>query len=246
VPVVVNQAFQQRYFPNGDPVGRRIAFDRSPDENSYWYRIVGVVGNERADATREPQPEVIAHLLGDTPRTPKFALKTVGDPMRLVPSIREAAREVDRDIPIAAIRTMEQVAAGALARDRFLMRLLGVFATVSLIMACVGVYGVSAQAARSRVREIGIRMALGASHRRIARHLVLHGAALVGPGILIGLVGAVLATRIMANMLYVVRPTDPLTYATVAGIMGTVAFLAGYVPARRAAQLDPMLVLREE
>jgi predicted permease len=246
VPVVVNRAFQQRYFPEGDPVGRRIAFDRVPDENSYWYRIVGVVGDERADATRETPPEVIAHLLGDTPRTPKFALKTIGDPMRLVPSIRQAAREVDRDIPLAAIRTMEQVAAGALERDRFLMMLLGVFATVSLIMACVGVYGVSAQAARSRVREIGIRMALGASHHRITRHLALRGAALVGPGILIGLGGAVMATRIMANVLYGVRPTDLLTYVTVAAIMGIVAFLAGYVPARRASRSDPMLVLREE
>jgi len=246
VPVVVNRAFQRRYFPDEDPLGRRIAFDRVPDENSYWYRIVGVVGNERSDATREPQPEVIAHLLGDTPRTPKFALKTIGDPMRLVSSIREAAREVNRDIQLVAFRTMEQVAAGALERDRFLMRLLGVFASVSLIMACVGVYGVSAQAARGRVREIGIRMALGASHHRITQHLVLRGAALVGPGILIGLAGAVMATRIMVNVLYGVRPSDPLTYATVAAIMGTVAFLAAYVPARRAARSDPMLVLREE
>ncbi len=246
VPVVVNRAFQQRYFPNEDPVGRHIAFDRAPNEDSYWYPIVGVVGNERADATREPAPEVIAHLLGDTPRTPRFALKTAGDPMGLVTSVRQAAREVNEGIPLVAIRTMDDVAAQAFARDRFLMTLLAVFAALSLILACVGVYGVSAQAARGRVREIGIRMALGASHNRITRHLALRGAALAGPGILIGLGGAVAATRVMANVLYGVQPTDPLTYGVVAALMGTVAFLAGYVPARRASRSDPMLVLREE
>jgi putative ABC transport system permease protein len=243
-PVVVNEAFVAKYFPNESPVGKRITFDRVPDSTSYWYPIVGVVGNERMQLTAEPQPEIIAHLTADTPRLMRFVVKADVDPMDLVPQIRGVIAEIDAEVPLMRVRRMTTVAADALAADRFLMTLLGVFAVVALVLAAVGVYGVAAQAARSRTREIGIRLALGATPRDVARALSTRGLTFVAVGVGAGIVGTLLAGRVMRTLLFRVEPTDPLTLASVAGLLVLVALGATLLPARRASQLDPARVLR--
>ena len=246
VPVVVNQAFVQRYFPDESPVGRRIAFDRNPSENSYWYPIVGVVGNERMSIASDPLPEIIAHLRGDMPATVRFALKTAVPPLSIVQAVRTTLAELDAEIPLVRIRTMDEVAADARASDRFLMTLLGIFGAAALVIAAVGVYGVTAQAARSRTREIGIRMALGASERSVVRYLVFRSVSSLAAGLVLGVVGVVTGGRAIGSLLYGVEPTDPVTVIGVVGLMALTALASSYWPAWRATKLDPVRVLRSE
>jgi putative ABC transport system permease protein len=243
---VVNQAFVAKYFSNASPVGRRIAFNRVPDSTSFWYTIVGVVGNERMELTSEPQPEVIAHLAADTPHLMQFVLKAESDPTSLVAQIRAAVAEVDAEVPLMRVRTMRTVALDALAADRYLMILLGVFAGVALVLAAVGVYGVAAQAARARTREIGIRLALGATPRDVARALSGRGLTYVAVGVVAGVIGTRLAGNAMKQLLFRVEPTDPLTLASVAALLVLVALAATLIPARRASRLDPARVLVNE
>jgi putative ABC transport system permease protein len=245
-PVLVNQAFVAKYFPTESPIGKRITFDRVPDSTSYWYPIVGVVGNERMELTAEPEPEIIAHLTSDTPRLMRFVLKADMDPMTLVPQIRAGLAELDDDIPLMRVRRMSTVAVDALAADRYLMVLLGVFAAVALALAAVGVYGVASQAARSRTREIGIRLALGATPRDVARALSSRGLSFVLVGVAVGIVGTLAIGGVMRKLLFRVEPTDPVTLATVAALIVGVAVGASLLPARRASRLDPARVLRTD
>jgi ABC-type antimicrobial peptide transport system permease subunit len=153
---------------------------------------------------------------------------------------------LDPDIPLEAVATMTTVAASALARERFLMTLLGVFGALALLLACVGVYGVAAQGARTRTREIGIRMALGASRNVIVGQLVRRESLNAALGIFCGLVAALAGARVMQGFLYGVAPIDPITFVAVAGVLATVAVAASWWPARRATRVDPVAVLKAE
>jgi putative ABC transport system permease protein len=246
VPVVVNQAFVDAYFPGATPVGRRVAFDRTPTENSYWYPIVGVVGNERMLHASAPRPEIISQFGGDTPGTMSFAIKTELPPQTLTETVRDTVADVDARIPFVAPRTMNEVAADALVRERFLMTLLGVFAVAALILAAVGVYGVAAQGAKVRTKEIGIRMALGATGDVIARQLVLRAAVFIGAGLLLGLAVAAAGGRLIAGFLYGIEPFDPATWLGVALLLAAVGLFASYLPARVAARTDPSRALYTE
>lgn len=246
VPVVVNRAFVERYFPGESPVGRRITYNRIPDENSYWYTIVGVVGNERQRVADAPHPEIIAHLRGDMPGTPRIAIKTTVDPLSIVPAVRAAVAELNSGIPLVNIQTMEQVVSAATARERFLVNLLGVFAVLALGLACVGVYGVAAEAARSRVREVGIRIALGASASDIVRGFLRRASGVVAIGLVLGLAGALAAARLMSSLLYGVRATDPVTFVAVPLLLTAMVLVSSYLPARQASTVDPATVLRAE
>ena len=246
VPVVVNQAFVDAYFPGDTPVGRRVAFDRAPTQSSYWYPIVGVVGNERMLHTSAPRPEIISHFGGDTPGTMSFAVKTELPPHMLMETVRHTVAGVDARIPFVAPRTMDEVAADALIRERFLMKLLGVFAAAALLLAAVGVYGVAAQAAKVRTKEIGIRMALGATGDVIARQLVLRAALFIGAGVVLGLAAAAAGGRLIAGFLYGIEPFDPTTWLGVAVLLAAVGLFASYLPARVAARADPSRALYTE
>lgn len=246
VPVVVNRAFVERYFEDENPVGREIAFDRTPGDRSYWYRIVAVIGNERMSVTEDPAPEVIAHIHGDVPRTLRVTVKTTVPPLSIVPMVRETMAALNSEIPLVLVRTMEEVASEALATDRFLMTLLSVFALAALLLASIGVYGVSAQATRARTREIGIRLALGASGQSILQTLVTRGAATAMMGVALGLFGTVFAGRLLQGHLFGVSPTDPLTLGSVAILLCVIAIASTLGPAIRAAKLDPVEVLKAE
>jgi predicted permease len=247
VPVVVNRAFAERYFPGESPVGRQIVFDRAPTERSYWYPIVGVVGNERRSLTQEPQPEIIAHLRGDTPSTLTYVVRTSGGPAEAIAGpLRSALADLDRETPLLAVRTMTQVAIDARAVERFVLMLLAVFAAAATVLAAIGVYGVASQAARARTREVGIRLALGASGPAIVRALVTRGAVVVGIGVAAGLSGALLSGGLLTSFLFRVDPRDPATLAIVTCVIAAVAMLAHGWPTWRATRIDPAAVLRSD
>jgi predicted permease len=246
VPVVVNRAFAERYFPDSSPVGRFVANDGDPTENSYWYEIVAVVENERMAVHDEPVPEIIAHIFGDVPGTLSVVVRTGVAPLSMVDAIRGAVREMDPGIPLMNVRTMDTVREAALGRERLLFTIFGVLACSALVLACVGIYGVASQAAKARDREVGIRVALGATRGRIVRQFLGGGLTWIGAGLVLGIAGALSAGRIVETLLWGVTPSDATTLLIVTVVLGTSGLLASFVPARRASLREPVAVLREE
>lgn len=246
--VLINEALAREYFPGEDPVGQRITPDRVPDSTSVWRTIVGVVGNERQRAIAMPaQIELIEPFGQATERYMNvYARVGGGDPMSLVPAIRSIVQEIDPELPLYGAVAMEDVVADSMARDRFLMLLLLAFAGVALVLALVGVYGVTAQAARQRLPEMGLRMALGARAVDLVRLTLARSVVLVAIGIGTGVAAALVATRVMAGMLYGVAPNDPATFIAVPLLLATAALGASWLPARRAARVDPATILRAE
>ena len=246
VPVVVNRAFAERYFPQSSPVGRFLANDREPSESSYWYEIVGVVENERMSVREDPAPEIIAHVFGDVPSTLSIVVASQVPPLSLVPAIRTALRGLDPGIPIMDVVTMESIRSSALSRERFIFTVFGVLALCALLLACVGVYGVASQVARARNREVGIRVALGATSGRILRQFLSTRFRWVLLGLGFGVAGALGTGRLMESLLWGIEPADPPTLLAVSAILTLSGFLASYLPARRASLQDPVAVLRED
>jgi hypothetical protein len=246
MPVVVNQAFVERYFPGQSPVGETVAFDRVPDSASYWYRIVGVVGNERMQLTAEPRPEIIGHLASDTPGLLRFVVRTGTAPAALGTRIAAAIAGIDPEVPVLRLRTMDQVAVEAMSLERYLTLLLGAFAAVALGLAAIGVYGVAAQAARSRTREIAIRMAMGATSLRVVRELVTRGLLFAAAGAAAGVLGALSGGQLLQSVLFGVEPTDPSTLGAVTGLVILVAGATSIWAVRRVSRTSPALVLSAE
>lgn len=248
--VVVNETFTREYFPGQNPVGRQIAFDRNAvanAEEATWLEIVGVVGDQHQLSPGQPtRPEVFESRRQDWGRFEWFVIRTSGEAMAGLPVARQVLAEMDPLIPIAEARPLRDVWQASMAREEFILTLLGVFGAVALILAAVGIYGVTAQAAKRRTQEIGIRMALGAGPGDVLSMMLRQGLGVVGLGLVLGLAGALAATRVMESLLYGVAPTDPATFAGVVGLLGAVAAAACYVPARRATAVDPVRSLRAE
>jgi len=175
-----------------------------------------------------------------------LAIRTVGDPLRAAPQLRSAVRELDRSLPVTGLTTMDSVAGDSLARRRFAMLLLSIFAVVSLVLAVVGTYGVTAYTVSARTPELGVRIALGATGRDVLSLVVGRSALVSTLGIGVGVLGALLSSRAISGMLYGTSPTDALTFALVAGILLVSSLLAALVPARRATRVDPVEVLRRD
>jgi ABC-type antimicrobial peptide transport system permease subunit len=194
------------------------------------------------------KPELYASI---TPRNDGYVpdylvMRTRGDPAAVAPAARRVIASVDPEQPVSSVRTMDEIVDLNVADRQQQMELLGAFAGLALLLASIGLYGVLSYAVTQRSREIGLRMALGASASSVVRMIVGRGLALTGVGLAIGLATAWAATRAMKNLLYGVGATDPMTFATVALVLGCVALLACWAPARRASRLDPIVVLREE
>lgn len=245
--VVVSQSLASRFWPDGKAIGRRL----KEVSNSPWLEIVGVVADVRhAGLRREGAPgqDIYVPLLQFPPRAPatfNLLVQSAGaDPSNLAPAVREALRTIDPNLPPYDVRTIAQRLDEQAARDRFLVLLMNLFALLALSLAMIGIYGVIAYIARQREREIGIRMALGAARRDVVRLVVGTGMRMALVGVALGVVAALILGRLLASFFYGLSATDPLVLAGAALLLVAVVALASYLPARRAAKLEPSRVLR--
>ncbi|HJR05666.1 MAG TPA: ABC transporter permease [Pyrinomonadaceae bacterium] len=246
---VVNQAFVRRFLHGENAIGRRFGFD---PENTGELEIVGLAGDAKYVRQREEIPPTVylpwsQELSSAGVMT--FEVRTSGDPVSYVAAIRQAASEVDANLPLKDIKTQVEQADERLAMERLFAKLLGLFGLLAQALAAVGLYGVLAWSVAQRTREIGIRVALGAGRGDVMRMVLRQGMTLTLVGVAVGLGGAYALTKYLASlthMLYGVAPNDPLTYGLTAAALALVALLACYVPARRATKVDPMVALRYE
>ena len=245
--IIVDAALAAKAFPNESAVGKRILFRvRTPE--AQWGEIIGVVAHQRNTSLVEPGREQLYVTDGyvNHQAASWWALRTDGDPAALAGSVREVVGRMGKETFINQLQPMDTLVVQAQAQTRFSLLLIGVFSTIAALLAGVGLYGVLATSVRQRTAEIGVRMALGAAPARIFRLMVGKGLYLSAIGIAIGLVGAFALTRVLASMLVEVKPTDPVTFISVAALFLVIAFLASWLPAIRAAGLDPTTALRQE
>jgi predicted permease len=252
---IINETMARRFWPGEDPIGKRLTLGVVSGEQPR--EIVGVVRDIPLRRTQaEADPVIYASYLQQSPayRGPNanmfgqmtFLLRSSGDPMSLLPAARHAVAEVDPDRAITKIQTMEQYWGGGMRDKRYLVLVLGAFAFVATVLATIGIYGVMAYSVAQRTREIGIRMALGASPHKILTLIGGRAAILISCGVLLGLAGSLGLSRLIASQLWGIKPTDPATFAGVSLLLIAVALLACFVPARRAIQVDPTEALRSE
>jgi predicted permease len=244
--VVVNETFARLAWPDQDPLGRRIK-SGTAESQSPWLTVIGVIKDiRRADVTRAIRPELYLSALQVTPRTQTLIVRTAGDPNQILSAVRREVQGLNPQLPLFATGTLEGELAGTLSQPRFRAVLLAGFALIALILASIGIYGVTAHAVHQRTQEVGVRMALGAQRRDVLL-LVLRQhvkPALIGVGL--GLAGALALARFMESMVYGVRPTDPLTLAAMAVGLLAVAVAACWIPARRATKVDAIVALRNQ
>ena len=242
---IVDQTLARQYWPNENPIGKRIKSGPIQSTNP-WLNIIGVVGDVKTDSLElQEAPHIYLSDFQAPSYNSVIYLRTVGDPGTLGDAIRPEVEAVDPNVPVYAVRTMEDVIARSMAERRFALQILGFFAGIALLLAAIGIYGVMAYTFSQRRHEIGIRMALGAQPRDILRMALSEGMTLVAVGLGSGFVGALILTRFLRSMLYAVSPNDPLTFVALPALLAAVALLACFVPARRATQVDPLVALRD-
>jgi putative ABC transport system permease protein len=244
---VVSESLARKYFPGEDPVGKRITFGDPQAPDVTWLNVVGVVGDVRQSGLdEEPYAQVYRSYKQSPRRALTVVVRTAGPPLNMLGVLQTQIRALDRQQPLYNARTVEQVLKQSIARPRFNMLLITILAAVAMILATVGIYGVISYMVTQRTHEIGIRMALGARPLDVFRMVLRQGLLIALLGVGTGLVAAFALTRLLASLLYDVRPTDALTFAAVSALLTAVVLLACYIPARRATRVDPMVALRYE
>lgn len=246
--VLVNETLAERYFPGEDPIGRvigglppHVALGGFFPEN---FEIVGIVQDVKYFGLAEPSKPSLYLPVAQAPfRRMSYILRANVDPESLIATVRREIRAVDPTVPVSQISTMERIVSGSVARERFSMMLLVLFAGVAMVLAAVGVYGVVAYSVSQRTAELGIRMAMGAEPADVQRMVMVDGARMTLSGVVLGLVGAAVLSRVMESQLYEVSATDPITFVVVAIGLTAVALTAAYIPARRTARMDPVAAL---
>lgn len=248
--VVINQAAARQYFPDSDPIGKRMQLGATPDATVPWMEVVGIAGDLKQDLAGEPKAEMYVPVRQGDALLPVFALsvvlRTERDPLTEASALRVVVRDIDPNQPVVRVRTMEDNISGSVSAPRFRATLLAIFAGTALLLAMVGVYGLMIYSVTQRVPEIGIRMALGADRGTVLRMVIAQGLKLALLGVLLGVAGSLAMGRILTGFLYGVSPTDPATILGVAILLMLVAFVASYLPARRAVRVDPIMALRYE
>jgi putative ABC transport system permease protein len=247
--VLVSRSFAEKYWRGRNAVGRRLR----PALTSEWYTVVGVVGDVHLATLEQPAEEVVYFSLATpdrggvhVPRSVALVVRTGGDPAALAPSLRAAVHRLDPALPTFDERPMTALLAGAVARTRFVLLMLGIASLVALAIGAVGLYAVLAYGVSLRRREIGVRIALGATAREVSRMIARRGAVLAALGVVVGLVASIGLTRFLHGLLYGVSPTDPLALAATSAMLLAVALVASWLPARHAASVDPMEALRRD
>ena len=245
--VIIDEAVAALAFRGESAVGKRL-FLRITTPEPEWYDVIGVVGHQRHASLAVPGPEAIFILNGHGGHgaAARWAVRTTGDPVELVPAVRAAVAQIDPRAPLAEVQPMTAFVDKAMAPVRFTSTLIGIFAVVAVLLAAIGLYGVLSTIVRQRTAEIGMRMVFGAQRGTILRLIVGEGLRLSAAGIGLGLIAAALVTRVMTAMLVGVTPTDPITFMAIVVLFVGIAVSASWLPARRAARLDPMNALREE
>jgi predicted permease len=239
---IVNEAFARRFWPGENTIGKRFNFTTGK-----WIEIVGVAQDGKYSSLDEqPKPFVYLPLAQNYESKVTLIARGAGDPNLLTATIRKEIHGLDENLPLYDARTMLEHMDLPLSPARAAATALGGFGALALLLAAVGVFGVMSHAVTQRTREIGVRIALGADSKEIFKLIVGQGALLVGIGVGIGLGVAALGTRLLASLLFGVSALDPLTFVGVTALLAATAFLACYVPARRATKVDPMVVLRQE
>ena len=241
---VINDGLAQKYFPGKNPVGEKLITGNARTESC---SIVGVIAQVKIEGPAEPSRfEMYFPYAQDANPGVAFALRTDMDPTGLIPSVRSVVQKLDRDLPITSLRTIEDIASDSVARPRFRAALIGAFAALALIVALIGIYGVLSYSVGQRIREFGIRMALGARRPEILRLVLRDGLRIALLGVAVGLIAAGGLTHYLQSMLFGVEPLDPITFIVVPLALLIVALAACYIPARRATKVDPLIALRYE
>jgi putative ABC transport system permease protein len=244
---IVNDTLVKQFFPNEDPLGKRIRFAR--DTQIQWITVVGVVGDVKhfgLDLPEQPALYTPYTQINSWKRWMTVVARTQSNPESMAQAVKQQIWKIDSQLPITKVKTMNDVAAASFAARRFNMLLLGLFATLALVLAAVGIYGVMSYAVTQRTQEIGIRMALGAKTGDVLKLVLKNGMGLTLLGLVLGVSGSVAATRLLATLLFGVTPTDKPTFVAVSVVLIIVALLACYIPARRATKVDPLVALRYE
>jgi len=240
--VIINRALAERYWPNGEALGKRMQLPTR--EGPVWANIVGIVGDLHHRGLDQPvKPEFYVPLLQAPYPSVILAVRSTQDATSLTSALRNTVQAINPTLPIAHVRTLEQVIADSVAPRRLSVVLLTVFAAIALILASVGIYGVMSFLVVQRTHEIGVRMALGAQRSDVLRLIIVRAGILIGAGTLIGLIIASFSTSLLRSVLYEVSALDLSIFLFVTFVLALVALLASYIPAHRATRADPMIAL---
>ncbi|MGA9772667.1 MAG: ABC transporter permease [Blastocatellia bacterium] len=241
--VIINEELARRFWPDQDPLGKRV----QRGGKGPWRTVIGVVRDEKEFSLENEPPITLFHSIEQFNIGSRYLVaRTSSDPVQMSAAVTEEIRALDPELPVYDLSTMQQRLYDALARRRFAMFLLGVFAAFAVVLAAIGIYGVMTYWVNQRTHEIGIRMALGAGRRNILQLVIGQASVLVSVGIAAGLAGAFALTRVMSSLLFGVSATDRFTFIVISLLLGAIALLASFIPARRATRVDPMIALRHE
>jgi putative ABC transport system permease protein len=245
--VIINETLAKQYFSGVDPIGRRLKTGGPERPNNPWNTVVGVVGDINYSGLDAPaEPVVYYPFRQATSNNQYVVIRTSLNPRSLEPAVKAVVADLDKDLPVVNLRTMDELMMEAVAPPRFRTILVSMFAVVGLLLAAIGIYGVMAYAVTERTHELGVRIALGADRGDVFRIVLGEAAWLAACGVGLGVAGALGATRLMQTLLFGVTPTDALTFAAIAMLLTATALVASYIPARRATRVDPMVALRYE
>jgi putative ABC transport system permease protein len=246
--VVVNELFAKRAFPNQDPIGKRVKIGELSGSDP-WATIIGVIRDFRHYRLPQPMGPAMYYAYNEWPQwTQTIVVRTTpaGEALGLAPRVMGVLKQLDPDLPAYQVQTLEQQVDRSLWRQRLQGQVIGLFAALAMILATIGIYGVISYSVAQRTREVGVRVALGATRAQVMGLVLRQGVFLVGTGLVLGLLAALAATRLLTKLLYGIAATDLVTFAGVPLVLGVVAVLASWLPARRASRIDPLIAMRSD